>query len=107
MERLTIVLAATAMCLALGCEKRPGQAEEADKYKADIDGPTCALTAGVDENLLADQKKISRQAELDAESAEIEVKAAGEDTGGEDSTPAPKTSPTPSPAPAGGAEHEG
>ena len=81
MKQLTIILVAAVIFLTLGCEKRAGQAEEAARYDAEIDGPTCMLTVSTDENLLADQKKISRQARLDVESAE------------ESTTPAPAADP--------------
>ena len=82
MKQLAMVLAASVMCMTLGCEKRAGQAEETERYKTDIDGPTCMLEVSADENLLADQKKISRQAKLDA-AAPAE----------ESTTPAPSANP--------------
>ena len=99
MKQLTMVLAAMVIFLALGCEKRAGQSEEADRYKAGIDGPTCVLAVGADENLLKDQKKLSRQAKLDVAPAMDEGNGTGEDTGPEDTTPAPTTSPAPTPVP--------
>ncbi len=94
MKQLTIILAATMIFLTLGCEKRVGQAEDADRFDEKIDGPVCVLTVIADENLLADQKKISRQAKLDAESIETEEKTDGEDTTASP-TPVPDVSDTP------------
>ncbi len=91
MKRLTMILAATMIFLTLGCERRVGQAKDADRFDEKIDGPVCVLTVSADENLLADQRKISRQAKLDAETpAESEERT--DDEG---------TTPSPTPAPAG------
>ncbi len=99
MKQLAIVLAATVIFLTIGCEKRAGQAEEADRYKADIDGPTCVLIVRADENLLADQKILSSQAKLSEASAERENKTTDEeDAGREETTPVPADVPAPAPA---------
>ncbi|MDY7010692.1 MAG: hypothetical protein SVV80_08065 [Planctomycetota bacterium] len=94
MKRLIIVLAVTVTFLALGCEKRAGRSAEADRYDAKIDGPVCVLTAGADENLLSDQKALSRQTELDAAAvSENKEKTIDEDTEREDTNPAPTAGP--------------
>ena len=87
-----MILAATMIFLTLGCEKRIGQAEDADRFDEKIDGPTCVLTVSADENLLADQKKISRQTRTDAETpAETEEKTDDVDSDSEETyTPVAK-----------------
>ena len=99
MKQLMTILMAVMIFLAIGCGKRPGQAEEADRFDEKIDGPVCVLTVVADENLLADQGKISRQAQIDAASAVAEYIADDAGTGGEETTPEPKPEPAPAPAP--------
>ena len=62
MRQLTTALAIAAICLALGCKEKTSQPEEATRFEAAIDGPTCVLTVHHDENLLKDQRQLARQA---------------------------------------------
>ncbi len=95
---IVVILAATAISLTAGCEKKTGQPGETSTFQADIDGSTCKLTVRPDENLLKDQKKLSREARLAAESA-VEEEEPSEPTVPEEETP-PETTPAPTPTPA-------
>lgn len=85
MRRFITVLCAASICMVIGCEKKYPRGEGRTGFDQKIDGPVNALKTPADDNLLADQGKISREFETD-----------------EALPPPPAAAPTPGPEPAPG-----
>lgn len=57
MKTTLTILAATLMCVAVGCEKKSEKAAEGTVYDPSIDGPPSVLAPAADAGILADQTR--------------------------------------------------